>query len=119
MALATRSTFRPATTSPWAPRSPDAMEPASRNTQRANRLGQRHPRPARADLLTGPVLMGLTFVLWAATVADTARRLGEHPSPPVRVAGSVLIVVITFLMASSCLYLLARQGALLRFRWSG
>lgn len=60
--------------------------------------------------------MVLTAGLWLATVADTVRRAGADDSALVRTAAGVAVLVLTGLMASSLVYLLARQGALLRFR---
>lgn len=106
MALAARSTFRPPAAGPQARRAPDVARPAH----------GRHLLPSVGDLAVGKVLMALTFVLWAGTVADTAIRVMDADSLAAQWAGSSVVLVLTFLMASSGMYLLARQGALLRFR---
>ena len=76
----------------------------------------RHRRPRRRDLVTGPLLMSLSVALWIGTVGDTVRRAEATGSGRLMIAAVVVVVVMTLLMASSGVYLLARQGALLRFR---
>jgi cellulose synthase/poly-beta-1,6-N-acetylglucosamine synthase-like glycosyltransferase len=75
-----------------------------------------HRHPGRQELVIGPVLMVATAALWLGVVADTARRAMGAQSAYVAVAATATILVITLLMVSSGVYLLARQGALLRFR---
>lgn len=114
MAYAARSTLRPAAGA--ARPGPDVSRHARRPKARTLHSGPRHERPSRRDLAAGPVLLLLAGALWAVTVADTTGRVSAASSTSSRVAGVGAMVVVTFLMASSVLYLVARQGALLRFR---
>ncbi|MBM7779939.1 glycosyltransferase family 2 protein [Arthrobacter tumbae] len=87
--------------------------------KRSEPLSIVHPRPSRRKVALGRLAIVVTILGWVAYVVSTIlRELAENPSASFRFQLEAIfyLVVVTFLTFSALMYLLARQGALYRFR---
>jgi cellulose synthase (UDP-forming) len=80
-------------------------------------LSHMHERPSSQKIALSRFAMVLTVLLWVAYVISTIlRQLYEGPqSYYFTLEAYEYLIVVTFLTFSSFMYLVARQGALLRF----
>ena len=87
--------------------------------RRSEPLSIVHPRPSRRKIILGRLAILTTVLAWVTYVISTIfKELADNPNAGFRFqfeTGSYLVVV-TFLTFSALMYLLARQGALYRFR---
>ena len=97
-------------------RRPVAPPLAQREPHHLRRHRVLHDHPSRPELATGPLLMAAAVLFWAVSVADSLRRTMAVDEVSVQAAGIMTVVILSLFMASSGTYLVARQGALLRFR---
>lgn len=87
--------------------------------RRSEPLAIVHPEPSRRKIILGRVGIVTTVLAWAAYVVTTVlRALVNDPTAGFRFRAEAVsyVVVVTFLTFSALMYLLARQGALIRFR---
>ncbi|GAB3532183.1 glycosyltransferase family 2 protein [Arthrobacter tecti] len=87
--------------------------------KRSEPLSIVHPQPSRRKIALGRLGIAVTVLGWTAYVISTVlRELSENPSGDFRfqLEAVFYLVVVTFLTFSALMYLLARQGALYRFR---
>lgn len=87
--------------------------------KRSEPLSIVHPQPSRRKIALGRLAIVVTVLGWVAYVISTIlRELSENPSAGFRFQLEAIfyLVVVTFLTFSALMYLLARQGALYRFR---
>lgn len=87
--------------------------------KRSEPLSIVHPQPSRRKIALGRLGIVVTVLGWAAYVVSTIlRQLSENPSAGFRfqLEAVFYLIVVTFLTFSALMYLLARQGALYRFR---
>ncbi|GAA2175508.1 glycosyltransferase family 2 protein [Arthrobacter parietis] len=87
--------------------------------KRSEPLSIVHPAPSRRKVALGRLAIVVTILGWVAYVVSTIlRELAENPSASFRfqLEAVFYLVVVTFLTFSALMYLLARQGALYRFR---
>ncbi|MET3812376.1 glycosyltransferase family 2 protein [Arthrobacter sp. UYEF3] len=87
--------------------------------RRSEPLAIVHPEPSRRKIILGRVGVVVTVLAWAAYVVTTViRTLVDDPTAGFRFRAEAVsyVVVVTFLTFSALMYLLARQGALSRFR---
>lgn len=87
--------------------------------KRSEPLSIVHPQPSRRKVALGRLGIVVTILGWVAYVVSTIlRELSENPSAGFRFQLEAIfyLVVVTFLTFSALMYLLARQGALYRFR---
>lgn len=87
--------------------------------KRSEPLSIVHPQPTRRKIALGRLGIVVTILGWVAYVVSTIlRELSENPSLGFRfqLEAVFYLVVVTFLTFSALMYLLARQGALYRFR---
>ncbi len=87
--------------------------------RRSEPLAIVHPEPSRRKIILGRVAIVVTVLAWAAYVVTTVlRALIDDPTAGFRFRAEAVsyVVVVTFLTFSALMYLLARQGALNRFR---
>lgn len=87
--------------------------------KRSEPLSIVHPQPSRRKVALGRLAIVVTVIGWIAYVVSTIlRELSENPSAGFRFQLEAIfyLVVVTFLTFSALMYLLARQGALYRFR---
>lgn len=78
-----------------------------------------HARPSTAKLIWGRVAIWMTFAIWALYVFTVVVSLfftGVFDTPARIIEALSYILVVTFLMFSALMYLVARQGAFQRFR---
>lgn len=78
-----------------------------------------HGRPSNAKITLGRLAILVTIVSWAMYVVTTVfREFVETPSPSFRftIEAIVYVLVVTALTFSALMHLIARQGALYRFR---
>ncbi|MFP3714785.1 glycosyltransferase, partial [Puerhibacterium sp. TATVAM-FAB25] len=78
-----------------------------------------HPQPAPHAIALGRLAMLATVACWAVYVVTTVlRELVENDDFDLRLTLELVsyLVVVTFLTFSALMYLIARQGALYRFR---
>lgn len=78
-----------------------------------------HVRPSTTKLVLSRAAIWLTVLAWAMyvlTVVVTLFLAGEFDTPWRVIEGASYVVVVTFLMFSALMYLLARYGAYRRFR---
>ncbi|MDQ0755108.1 glycosyltransferase family 2 protein [Arthrobacter sp. B3I4] len=104
----------------------DAGDPASKARRRqwgaerrSEPLAIVHPEPSRRKVILGRVGIVVTVLAWLAYVVTTVlRELVNDPTAGFRFRAEAVsyVVVVTFLTFSALMYLLARQGALNRFR---
>ncbi|RNL54405.1 glycosyltransferase family 2 protein [Arthrobacter oryzae] len=87
--------------------------------KRSEPLSIVHPRPSRRKIILGRVAILVTVAAWTSYVISTIlRELANNPNAGFRFQIETIsyLVVVTFLTFSALMYLLARQGALYRFR---
>lgn len=87
--------------------------------RRSEPLAIVHPEPSRRKIILGRVGIVVTVLAWLAYVVTTVlRQLINDPTAGFRFRAESVsyVVVVTFLTFSALMYLLARQGALNRFR---
>ena len=87
--------------------------------RRSEPLAIVHPEPSRRKIIWGRIGIVVTVLAWAAYVVTTVlRALINDPTAGFRFRAEAVsyVVVVTFLTFSALMYLLARQGALNRFR---
>lgn len=87
--------------------------------RRSEPLAIVHPEPSRRKIILGRVGIVVTVLAWVAYVVTTViRTLVNDPTAGFRFRAEAVsyVVVVTFLTFSALMYLLARQGALNRFR---
>lgn len=79
-------------------------------------LSNMHDRPTSQKIAMSRIAMVLTVLFYLAYVVSTIlRQLYEGPSYGFTLEAFGYLVVVTFLTFSSFMYLVARQGALIRF----
>jgi len=86
--------------------------------RRSEPLSIVHPRPSRAKITWGRVAIAVTILSWVGYLVSTIVRQFIDADTNFRFAMEAIsyLVVVTFLTFSALMYLLARQGALHRFR---
>ncbi|WP_333483424.1 glycosyltransferase family 2 protein [Arthrobacter sp. CAN_A1] len=87
--------------------------------KRSEPLSIVHPTPSRRKIALGRLAIVATMAGWASYVVSTIlRQLIDNPSAGFRFQFEAVsyLIVVTFLTFSALLYLVARQGALYRFR---
>ena len=87
--------------------------------RRSEPLAIVHPEPSRRKIILGRIGIVVTVLAWLAYVVTTVlRNLINDPTAGFRFRAESVsyVVVVTFLTFSALMYLLARQGALNRFR---
>ena len=87
--------------------------------RRSEPLSIVHPRPSRRKIILGRLGILTTLAAWIAYVISTIlKELADNPNAGFRFQFETIsyLVVVTFLTFSALMYLLARQGALYRFR---
>jgi cellulose synthase/poly-beta-1,6-N-acetylglucosamine synthase-like glycosyltransferase len=87
--------------------------------RRSEPLSIVHPRPSRRKIILGRLGILTTLAAWVAYVISTIlRELANNPNAGFRFQFETVsyLVVVTFLTFSALMYLMARQGALYRFR---
>jgi cellulose synthase (UDP-forming) len=78
-----------------------------------------HPRPSNRAITWGRVGIVATLLFWAIYIVTTiVREFVDNPGAGFRFTMEAIgyLVVVTFLTFSALMYLIARQGALYRFR---
>ena len=87
--------------------------------KRSEPLSIVHPRPSRRKIILGRLGILITLLAWVTYVISTIlRELANNPNAGFRFQFETVsyLVVVTFLTFSALMYLMARQGALYRFR---
>ncbi|MFT2815873.1 glycosyltransferase family 2 protein [Leifsonia sp. A12D58] len=86
--------------------------------RRSEPLSIMHPRPSASKIMWGRLAMLATVLFWLSYVLTTiVREFIENPSGFRFTMEAIgYLIVVTFLTFSAFMYLLARQGALYRFR---
>lgn len=87
--------------------------------RRTQPLPSVHPRPSDRAVTLGRLAIIATVLFWAAYVITTiVRQFIDTPSVDFRFTMEAIsyLIVVTFLTFSALMYLVARQGALQRFR---
>ena len=87
--------------------------------KRSEPLSIVHPRPSRRKIILGRLGILTTLLAWVSYVISTIlRELANNPNAGFRFQFETVsyLVVVTFLTFSALMYLIARQGALYRFR---
>lgn len=87
--------------------------------KRSEPLSIVHPRPSRRKIILGRLGILTTLAAWITYVVSTIlRELADNPNAGFRFQIETVsyLVVVTFLTFSALMYLMARQGALYRFR---
>jgi len=86
--------------------------------RRSEPLSIVHPRPSSAKLTWGRVAITVTVLAWVGYVVSTVLRELLDPTNSFRFMMEAVsyLVVVTFLSFSALMYLVARQGAMQRFR---
>ncbi|MFI5084412.1 MAG: glycosyltransferase family 2 protein [Actinomycetales bacterium] len=87
--------------------------------KRSEPLSIVHPVPTRRKIILGRLGILVTIASWIAYLVSTVlKQLADNPNAGFRFQMETLsyVVVVTFLTFSALMYLLARQGALYRFR---
>lgn len=87
--------------------------------KRSEPLSIVHPQPSRRKVALGRLGIVVTILGWVAYVISTIlRELSENAAADFRFQLEAIfyLIVVTFLTFSALMYLLARQGALYRFR---
>lgn len=77
-----------------------------------------HPRPTKASITRGRIGITVTILSWVGYVVATTFRQFLNVDTNFRFAAEAIsyLLVVTFLTFSALMYLVARQGALHRFR---
>ena len=87
--------------------------------KRSEPLSIVHPRPSQRKIILGRLGILTTLLAWVSYVISTIlRELADNPNAGFRFQIETVsyLVVVTFLTFSALMYLMARQGALYRFR---
>lgn len=87
--------------------------------RRSEPLSIVHPRPSRRKIILGRLGILTTLLAWVSYVISTIlRELADNPNAGFRFQFETVsyLIVVTFLTFSALMYLMARQGALYRFR---
>lgn len=87
--------------------------------KRSEPLSIVHPAPSARKIALGRLAITVTVLAWITYVITTIlRQLAENPNAGFRfqVEAAFYLLVVTFLTFSALMYLMARQGALYRFR---
>lgn len=87
--------------------------------KRSEPLSIVHPKPSGRKITLGRLAIVVTISAWVLYLVTTvARQLVDNPNAGFRfqVEAIFYLLVVTFLTFSALMYLLARQGALYRFR---
>jgi cellulose synthase (UDP-forming) len=87
--------------------------------KRSEPLSIVHPRPSRRKIILGRLGILTTVAAWIVYVISTVlKELADNPNAGFRFQFETVsyLVVVTFLTFSALMYLMARQGALYRFR---
>lgn len=87
--------------------------------RRSEPLSIVHPRPSRRKIILGRLGILTTVLAWVSYVISTIlRELADNPNAGFRFQFETAsyLIVVTFLTFSALMYLMARQGALYRFR---
>ncbi len=86
--------------------------------RRSEPMSIMHPRPSMATIARGRIAIAVTVLSWVGYVIATTFRQFINVDTNFRFAIEAIsyLVVVTFLTFSALMYLLARQGALHRFR---
>jgi cellulose synthase (UDP-forming) len=87
--------------------------------RRSEPLSIVHPRPSLRKIALGRLAILTTIVFWIVYVVSTViRELVNNPDAGFRftIEAIVYVLVVTFLTFSALMYLIARQGALYRFK---
>ena len=107
---------------PQKPAAPDAS-PARRRQWGAERRSEPlsivHPTPSSRKIALGRLAIVTTVLAWITYIVTTIlRQFANNPNAGFRfqVEATSYLIVVTFLTFSALMYLLARQGALYRFR---
>lgn len=101
-----------------------AADPAPRRRQwgaekRSEPMSIVHPKPSGRKIVLGRLGIITTVTAWIVYVVTTIlRQFANNPGPGFRFQLEAVsyLVVVTFLTFSALMYLLARQGAMYRFR---
>ncbi len=87
--------------------------------RRSEPLSIVHPRPSRRKIILGRLGILTTLAAWVTYVISTIlKELADNPNAGFRFQFETVsyLIVVTFLTFSALMYLMARQGALYRFR---
>ena len=87
--------------------------------RRSEPLSIVHPRPSRRKIILGRLGILTTLAAWITYVISTIlKELADNPNAGFRFQFETVsyLIVVTFLTFSALMYLMARQGALYRFR---
>lgn len=87
--------------------------------KRSEPLSIVHPRPSARKITMGRVAIVVTVLAWLLYLVTTVlKQLADNPNAGFRfqIETTSYVLVVTFLTFSALMYLLARQGALYRFR---
>jgi cellulose synthase (UDP-forming) len=87
--------------------------------RRSEPLSIVHPRPSNRAITWGRLAIVATLLFWAVYIVTTiVREFVDNPGAGFRFTMEAIgyLVVVTFLTFSALMYLIARQGALYRFR---
>ena len=98
--------------------SPDIRKRQWGAEKRSEPLSIVHPVPSRGKLAWGRIAIVTTILAWIGYVISTIlRQLADNPDASFRFRfeAAMYLAVVTFLTFSALMYLIARQGALLRF----
>ncbi|MDQ0094606.1 cellulose synthase/poly-beta-1,6-N-acetylglucosamine synthase-like glycosyltransferase [Paeniglutamicibacter psychrophenolicus] len=98
--------------------SPDVRKRQWGAEKRSEPLSIVHPVPSRGKLAWGRIAIVTTILAWIGYVISTIlRQLADNPDAGFRFRfeAAMYLAVVTFLTFSALMYLVARQGALLRF----
>lgn len=87
--------------------------------KRSEPLSIVHPRPSTRKITLGRLAILVTVLAWLLYIITTVvRQLADNPNAGFRFQMETVsyVLVVTFLTFSALMYLLARQGAMYRFR---
>lgn len=87
--------------------------------RRSEPLSIVHPQPSKRKITLGRLGIVVTILAWLTYLVSTVfKQLADNPNSGFRFQFETVsyVVVVTFLTFSALMYLLARQGALYRFR---
>ncbi|MCW2839838.1 MAG: glycosyltransferase [Aeromicrobium sp.] len=86
--------------------------------RRSEPLSIMHPRPSSAKLTWGRIAIAVTVLAWVGYVISTVLKEFMRPGNDYRftIEAVSYVIVMTFLSFSALMYLVARQGAMQRFR---
>jgi cellulose synthase (UDP-forming) len=87
--------------------------------RRSEPLSIVHPRPSKRKITLGRLAIATTVIAWITYIVSTVlKQLADNPNSGFRFQFETVlyVIVVTFLTFSALMYLVARQGALYRFR---